>query len=86
LACSAQDLLALAERTRLRRTLRTRAKQLAKCPVPTNDVVFVVDEAPDDDDVHKLLIRADRKGTLRMRMGGTGRLAAAGARYALFRE
>ena len=35
--------------------------ELAKCPVPTDDGVFVADEAPNDDDVRRIMVRAGRR-------------------------
>jgi hypothetical protein len=35
--------------------------ELAKCPVPTDDRVVVAAEAPDDDDVRNILLRAGRR-------------------------
>jgi hypothetical protein len=35
--------------------------ELAKCPVPTDDGVFVADEAPDNDDVRRIMVRAGRR-------------------------
>ena len=35
--------------------------ELAKCPVPTDDGIFVADEAPDDDDVRRIMVRAGRR-------------------------
>ena len=35
--------------------------ELAKCPVPTDDGVFVADEAPDNDNVRRITVRAGRR-------------------------
>ena len=35
--------------------------ELAKCPVPTEHGVFIADEAPDDDDVRRIMVRAGRR-------------------------
>jgi hypothetical protein len=45
--------------------------ELAKCPVPTDDGVFVADKAPDDDDVRRIMVRAGRRVMSTAPMGST---------------